>query len=160
MNTEAKKNVQSLLPLTLTPHRESNENNQSATNRDIETAQTEDPVLFNPDQDYYHGSTSMRASTVSIILAEIALGIFAPVWTMYVSPYFEEFTIGALETLLPLGFFSLWCIILVSFGIDWVMSQKAVIRCPQKGWLLAFLQFLNISVFIVFISVLAITIPC
>ena len=97
---------------------------------------------------------------MSIILAEIALGIFAPVWTMYVSPYFEEFTIGALETLLPLGFFSLWCIILVSFGIDWVMSQKAVIRCPQKGWLLAFLQFLNISVFIVFISVLAITIPC
>lgn len=120
--------------------------------------QPEEILLFDPDQDYYQDSTSLKASTVSILLAEVSLGIFAPVWTRYVSPYFEGFTIGALKTLLSLGFFSLWCIILVSLGIDWIMTQKEVSRLPKKVWLLLSLQFVNIAVFIVFISLLTVTI--
>lgn len=106
-------------------------------------------LVFNPDQDYYHISSSMKAGTISIFIFEVFLGCFAPVAVVLTGSFMENILHRANQTI-PGAFFSLWCIILFSLGIDWVVSQKAGRGYVPKRHLLVLLQFANVTLFTAF----------
>ncbi|OJJ87685.1 uncharacterized protein ASPGLDRAFT_42728 [Aspergillus glaucus CBS 516.65] len=118
---EARKTV-----LSSTPCLENNTHDQSARHHDTEIAQPQVPLTFDPDRNYYHASSSLKAGTAAIIIAEVVLGIVPPIWIMSIAPSFAGLARFILETPLPLALLSLWCMILVSFGIDWIMSQSFI----------------------------------
>lgn len=117
--TKARKTVSSS-----TPCLENNTHDQSARYHDTEIAQPQVPLTFDPDRDYYHASSSLKAGTAAIIIAEVVLGIVPSIWIMSIAPSFAGLARFILETPLSLALLSLWCMILVSFGVDWIMSQR------------------------------------
>lgn len=143
--TEARKTVSSS-----TPCLENNTHDQSARYHDTEIAQPQVPLTFDPDRDYYHASSSLKAGTAAIIIAEVVLGIVPPIWIMSIAPSFAGLARFILETPLSLALLSLWCMILVSFGVDWIMFQEVVRRYLPKRLLFVSLQIVNVASFIAF----------
>lgn len=105
-----------------------------------------DPWDFHPGRDYYAGSSCMKAGTLLIIGVECLIACYATVLTG-VSGSFVRYLRSSGAITLPVTLFSLWCIILHSLGIDWLVSQEAVSRYVPKRWLLVLLQTVNFSVF-------------
>lgn len=100
-------------------------------------------LAFNPDRDYYHVSSSMKAGTVCILIVEAFLGCLMLV-SAFAQGSFAADILHRLKTAIPLTLFSLWCIILFSLRIDWVVPQKAGKRYVLKRLLL---QFANVAFF-------------
>lgn len=105
-----------------------------------------DPWDFHPGRDYYIGSSCMKAGTLLIIGVESIIACYATVLTglsLFPVSYLQDFAM----IILLMTLFSLWCIIIHSLGIDWLVSQEAVNRYVSKRRLLVLLQTVNFCVF-------------
>lgn len=104
------------------------------------------PLTFNPDRDYYHASSSMKAGTVFIFVVEAYFGSYATMTATGSSPFEVFMNIPTQLVVFPVILITLWCIILFSLGIDWVVvSQEAGRGYVPKWLLLILLQFVNVA---------------
>ena len=101
------------------------------------------PLVYHPDRDYYHICSSMKAGTMFIFAVEIFMATLAPI-RMILSP--SDFG-NPIQTMLKIAFpvllSALWCIILLSLGIEGVKAGR---RHVLKWLLLVLLQSANVIV--------------